>query len=200
MDASYLQENVILGDFGQSYAFASPPQDYQPGTAYNYTSPELRFEKRVGLEADMWALGCAIFEIRAGCALFESFFQSDLEIVVQTVALLGRLPDPWWSAFDKRSMWFEEDGEPKCKEDQELAGFAVTASKSSIREQLRLIGVGDELSVADGPMIERAGDSLPEEEVALLGDLLEKLLKYRPEERIKTEEVIEHPWFIVCSG
>ena len=100
---------------------------------FNYVSPEARFEERAGLEADVWALGCAIFEIRAGRPLFESFFSSDADILKQTVGLLGRLPDPRWSVFEERIAWFEEDGEPKSVEDQERAGVLLKASKSSSR-------------------------------------------------------------------
>jgi serine/threonine-protein kinase SRPK3 len=65
-NAELLQESIVVGDFGQSYIVASPPSSYKPGTVLNYQPPEARFERRVGFEADIWALGCAIFEIRAG--------------------------------------------------------------------------------------------------------------------------------------
>ncbi|VDB91690.1 unnamed protein product [Peniophora sp. CBMAI 1063] len=195
-DTSLLQERVILGDFGQSYAISSPPPGYEPGTVFNYISPEARFEGRAGLEADVWALGCAIFEIRAGRPLFESFFGDDTDIMKQTVGMLGRLPDPWWAKFEGREAWFEENGEPKSIEEQERAGVFIKASKSSIRDQLREIGTQDDPPPGDdGRMIERTGVTLPEREVELLGDLLERMLRYRPEERIKMDEVIKHPWF-----
>ncbi|THH03801.1 hypothetical protein EW145_g5996 [Phellinidium pouzarii] len=199
-DASFLQENVILSDFGQSYAVSSPPKDYEPATVFNYLSPEARFEGRASFEADVWALGCAIFEIRSGRAIFSSFFGSDSDILRQTVGILGRLPDPWWFAFKERAWWFEEDGEPKSTQDQESAGVLLQASKSTIREQLRLIGTQDEApSIYEGSMIEKSGVRLREEEVELLGDLLEKMLKYRPEERIRMHEVIKHPWFALSD-
>lgn len=148
----------------------------------------------------MWALGCTIFEIRAGSALFSSFFGSDADILRQTVEILGRLPDPWWAAFEERVSWFEEDGEPKSAQDQESAGVLLQASKSSIREQLRFIGTQDEAPFTDeGSMIEKSGVRLREEEVEVLGDLLEKMLKYRPEERIGMHEVIEHPYFALSD-
>lgn len=81
----------------------------------NYQLPEARFEGRVGLEADVWALGCVIFEIRAGFALFESFSGSDIDILRQMVETLKRLPDLWWAAFEQRVLWFEEDGQPKSE-------------------------------------------------------------------------------------
>ncbi|TFK51984.1 kinase-like protein [Heliocybe sulcata] len=180
-NASFLQERVVLCDFGQSYTAASPPQGYKPATVFNYLSPEARFEARAGLEADVWALGCAVFEMRAGFPLFESFFGSDEDILTQTVEMLGRLPEPWWGAF---------------VEEQARAGVWLKGAQSGIRERLREIGAQDDApAVGEGKMIEPFGVRLREGEVELLGDLLEKMLKYRPEERIKIDEVIRHPWF-----
>ncbi|KAJ7062005.1 kinase-like domain-containing protein [Mycena amicta] len=194
--ASFLEERILIIDFGQSYAIESPPNDYQPGTVMNYQSPEARFEGRVGLEADVWALGCAIFEIRAGFPLFDSFFGSDIDILRQTVQTLGRLPDPWWGSFTERAQWFDEDGEPKNAHAQEGAGILIQASKSNIRDELRSIGAQDDLPEGvEGSMVEKSGVRLLEEEVELLGDLLDKMLKYRPEERILMREVVGHPWF-----
>jgi serine/threonine protein kinase len=191
-----LQERIVVSDFGQSYLAASPPPSYKPGTSLSYQSPEARFDARAGPEADIWALGCAIFEIRAGAALFESCLGSNVDILRQTVATLGRLPDAWWAAFEQRALWFERDGQPKSEEDQESAGVLLKACRSSIRAKLLEIGELDDLPFGDdGPMIERPGVRLCEEEVGLLGDLLERMLKYQPEERIRIQEVTRHPWF-----
>ncbi|KAJ7682344.1 kinase-like domain-containing protein [Mycena polygramma] len=188
--ASFLQESVAVIDFGQSYAVGNPPADYKPGTVMNYLSPEARFENRAGLEADVWALGCAIFEIRAGFPLFESFFGSDADILRQTIEILRRLPEPWWTSFKERATRLEEDEDPKTVEAQAMS------SKSSIRARLRLIGTEDSpVQDYEGPMMEMSGVRMPEVEVELLSDLLEKLLRYRPEERIGMDEVVEHPWF-----
>ena len=103
-DATLLQESIVVSDFGQPYIIASTPSSYEPGTVLNYQSPEARFEGRVGLEADIWTLGCAIFEIRAGFALFESFLGSNVDILRQMVETVGQLPDPWWAAFERRAL------------------------------------------------------------------------------------------------
>lgn len=194
--ASFLQETTIISDFGQSYVVACPPPSYEPGTVLNYQSPEARFEGRAGFEADIWALGCAIFEIRAGFPLFEPFLGSHVDVLKQMVETLGRLPDPWWGAFEQRARWFGEDGQPKSEQDQERAGVLLTAHKTSIRTKLLEIGEQDDAPFQDeGPMIENTGTRLPEEEIDLLADLLQRMLRYSPEERIRIQDVILHPWF-----
>ena len=194
--ASLLQETTIISDFGQSYVAARPPPSYEPGTAVNYQAPEMHFEGRAGFEADIWTLGCAIFEIRAGFPLFEPFLGSDIDLLRKMVEMLGRLPDPWWGAFKQRAHWFGEDGQPKSEQDQERAGLFLKTSGTSIRAKLLRIGELDAPPSEDeGPMIEHTGVRLPEKEVDLLADLLQKMLKYSPEERIRMQDVIQHPWF-----
>jgi serine/threonine protein kinase len=198
---SHLQEAVTVIDYGQSYAIASPPRDYKPVTRVNYMSPELAFEERICLETDVWSLGCAIFEIRAGRPLFDSFFNSDVYVLVQIVQTLGRLPDPWWGSFeglieDRTPRFREDHGEPKSIKAQERAGHILQPSKSSIGDELRSIGSRDDPPYSDeGPMMEKSGVRLDKDEAELLEDLLRKMLRYRPEERIGMREVVEHPWF-----
>ncbi len=129
--------------------------------------------------------------VRGSRSLIHSY---DTDILKQTVETLGRLPDPWWSSFSERGLWFEEDGEPKSAEVQALAGVLLRSNKSSIRAKLRAIGTEDDRTFVEGPMIEKSGVRLSEEEVELLQDLLERMLRYHPEERIGMREVVDHPW------
>lgn len=71
----------------------------------------------VGSEADIWVLRCAIFEIQVGFALFESFLESDVDILMQMIETLGQPPNPWWAAFKWHMVWFKEDGRPKSEQD-----------------------------------------------------------------------------------
>jgi serine/threonine-protein kinase SRPK3 len=197
-ELSLLQEDVTVIDFGQSYAIAHPLKDYLPGTIINYQLPELRFEGRVGIEADVWALGCAIFEICAGLPLFDSFLGSDMDILRQTVKTLGRLPDSWWNSFKNCSLCFEENECPKSAQDQKLASILLRSSTSPIRAKLCSIGTEDDLPPTnEGSMIEMPGTTLQEEEVKLLENLLDRMLKYYLEERAGLQEIIKHPWFMM---
>ncbi|KAK7055920.1 kinase-like protein [Favolaschia claudopus] len=194
-----LQEGVVIADFGQSY-FRQPPSDYRPGAALHCTAPEILFDNRAGPEADVWSFGCTIFEIRAGSPLFDWLLGSRSALVKLMVRMFGRLPDPWWAAYEDRDRWFQENGEPKLQSvgkghTKRLEPIFV---KLSIVKELRAIGSTENDERTDsglGPMIEPKGVALREEEVQSLGDLLGKMLRYRPQDRITMEEVISHPWF-----
>lgn len=197
LDTPLLEENIVISDFGQSYIAAATPPSYEPATLLNYISPDARFENRAGFEADIWSLACAMFEIRAGFPLFESFLGSDADILRQTVELLGRLPDPWWDTFEERSRWFGEDGRAKPEDEKKRAGVGLVAESTSIRELLLNVGRNvDPPHSYEGRMLETYDTSMPGQEVDLLGDLLRKMLKYKPEDRICLREVLSHPWFV----
>lgn len=146
------------------------------------------------MPSDIWALACAIFEIRAGFPLFEAFLGGDDEICKEIVTTLGKLPEPWWGAFENHHLWFDEDGKPKAQEFQQ---GLLPAKKTSIKQKLASIGNQDvPLATGnDGTMMELPGSRLEQNEIQLLGDLLEKMLRYRPQDRIKISEVVSHPWF-----
>ncbi|KAF5383682.1 hypothetical protein D9615_003640 [Tricholomella constricta] len=189
-----LQEDSLLIDFGQSFSKFHPPTGYEPATVPHYLSPEARFEGRIGLPSDVWALACTIFQIRAGFPLFEAFLGGNDEVLKEIVATLGKLPEPWWGTFKNRHLWFDEDGKPKAPELQQVL---LPAEKTSIQQQLASIGSQDEPPATgyDGAMMERLGTRLDKVEIQLLGDLLEKMLRYRPQDRIEMSEVVGHPWF-----
>ncbi|KAG6864085.1 hypothetical protein C0991_000262, partial [Blastosporella zonata] len=187
-------ENILLIDFGQSFRGPQPPEGYHPATAPHYQPPESRFDGRINMSSDIWALACTIFQIRAGFPLFESFFGTDDDVLKEMVATLGKLPETWWHLFENRHLWFDEDGNPKP---QELQETLVLVEKTSIKQ--KLVGIGSQdvppENGTDGPMIERTGTRLGDIEIELLGDLLGKMLRYRPEDRISIREVASHPWF-----
>jgi hypothetical protein len=69
--------------------------------------------------------------------------------------------------------------------------------KTPIKQQLASVGYYDNsapMRVGD-PMVEPFGTGLDEVEIELLGDLLEKMMRYRPEDRMEVSEVVAHPWF-----
>ncbi|KAG6847096.1 hypothetical protein H0H93_010109 [Arthromyces matolae] len=190
----YLQEEVMLIDFGQAFYGVRPPKGYKPATLPSYQPPECHFNGKMTMSFDIWALGCTIFQIRAGSPLFETFFQEEEEVLRQIVSTLGKPPESWWHLYIDRHLWFDEDGNPKP---HELQQGLVLAEKTSIKQKLSEIGVQDvpPEDGTDGSMFETPGVRMDEVEIKLLGDLLEKMVRYRPEDRININEVASHPWF-----
>ncbi|TDL22816.1 kinase-like protein [Rickenella mellea] len=193
---SLLKEDIFLIDFGQSFFADRPPPDNIPATPLQYLSPEAFFDLKLSFASDVWALACTIFEIRAGSPLFDPFFSSGTVILKQVVETLGRFPDPRWSAWEERLVWFDEAGAPKPDDEEEEEETLLPAVQSSLHHKLSEIGEQDDAPHAyEGKMIEEVGTHLDEAEVNLLADLLEKMLRYNPQDRISMSEVVQHPWF-----
>jgi serine/threonine-protein kinase SRPK3 len=189
-----LQKDILVIDFGQSFSALSPPIGYVPATIPHFQSPEAHFAEQISSPSDIWSLACTMFEICAGFPLFETFLGGYDEALTEIVATFGKLPEPWWDAFENRNLWFDEDGNTKAPDLQQVL---VPVEASSIREKLSSIGQQEEglLTGYDGPMMAALGTRLDKAEAQLLADLLEKMLRYQPQDRIRISEVAAHPWF-----
>lgn len=88
----------------------NPPEDL--GITASFPAPELFFDTIVGVECDLWAVACTIYEIRTGSPPFENLVDDDDDVIMQMVPLLGKLPEPRWSSWKARGQWYEEDGTP----------------------------------------------------------------------------------------
>ncbi|KAK9328523.1 kinase-like domain-containing protein [Lipomyces starkeyi] len=94
----------------------------------SYFAPEVVFEGKASVWSDNWALGCTIFEIRAGFQLFESFFDDPDDVIWQMVQTLGKLPEPWWSSWERGHNYFDESGKPKI-----FIGLTIVPCLKTIR-------------------------------------------------------------------
>ncbi len=106
VDTRWISENILVIDFGQSFFCTQPPTN-GVGTPTAYCAPELIFDNNASIWSDAWALGCTIFEIRAGISLFTSFFGGPDEILRQMVQTFGRLPEPCWDRWGYRHPLFQ---------------------------------------------------------------------------------------------
>ena len=129
-NSAFLQENIVLIDFGQSFPFHSPPTDYEPATAPEYMSLEAHFKGRIGPPADVWSLACMIFQICAGFPLFESYLGGMQSVLKEIVVTLRKMPDLWWGVFKNHHLWFDKKGNPKVP---------GSAEKTSIKQELASI-------------------------------------------------------------
>ncbi|KAM3416346.1 hypothetical protein BST61_g7950 [Cercospora zeina] len=192
--AKFLTTDVCLMDFGEAFQFEEPVESEDIGIPFMYRAPETIFESKYDRFSEIWALACVLFEVRAGNSLFTSIMGGADEIIQQMVQTKGKLPDPWWKRWDKRTMCFGEDGRPL---DNWPEG-RVLAVQYPLEEMIGDIGSeDDEPAIAAGPaseMLERSWTKVDMCERKAMRDLLDGMLQWQPEERLSLEQIRKHRW------
>ena len=102
---------ILLSDFGSSYY----PNKTRRNNAYtlpHLVPPEIFFldenkvEDNLSFPSEIWTLGCTIFEIIGSWGPFSTLGGGILQ---DQVSVLGKLPEPWWSQWESRAEFFNED-------------------------------------------------------------------------------------------
>lgn len=180
----YLTDKICVVDFGESFPVSSPPADL--GIPENYLPPEVLLdqENAVSQACDVWALGCTLFEIRQQLALFYMIFDRE-ELLAEIVRFFGKPPKEWWDKWETRGEFFDEKGTwIQCGDDEE---WSLEATLSKPTETF--------LPGADNKQEAQKSLITPKAEQELMADLLYKLFRYEPENRLPAEEVLAHQWF-----
>ncbi|TVY89779.1 Serine/threonine-protein kinase, partial [Lachnellula willkommii] len=202
---SFITDKACVIDFGESFDISEPPQVI--GIPQIYCSPEYTIDKVVGVGSDIWALGCTLFEIRTGRKLFDTFDDDQDEYLCKMVMMLGKLPEPWWSTtWEARKLFFEDnvDGD----------GCVVEIRRELLQPDAGDGEVGFEASVVKVPELRSIKDAIipglfyenrygpggvrhdiSQEETNLFSDLLIKIFRYNPKERLTASQVVDHAWF-----
>jgi serine/threonine protein kinase len=203
---SHVTGDILLADFGLAFKLtdAAPPI---AGTPPAYAAPELLLPAAVASAtgtpgspeasaaapaaavapaaskaADVWALACVIFELRAAVPLFHPFSGVPEHTLRQQVQVLGRLPRRWWRVWAKSLAYYDDSGVPyRHRPVWPLSvlypmhgGIAYIGTRSSVPA----------LSGAEADEFE---------------DLLARLLKYEPAERCAAADILRHVWFRVLT-
>ncbi|KAF2217660.1 hypothetical protein CERZMDRAFT_108335 [Cercospora zeae-maydis SCOH1-5] len=165
----YQHFDVCLVDFGEAFQFEEPVKSEDIGIPFMYRAPETIFESKYDRFSEIWALA-------------------------SNGAMKGKLPDPWWKRWDKRTMCFGEDGRPL---DNWPEG-RVLAVQYPLEEMIGDIGSeDDESAIASGPaseMLERSWTKVDMYERKAMRDLLDGMLQWQPEERLSLEQIRKHRW------
>ncbi|RDL35771.1 uncharacterized protein BP5553_06383 [Venustampulla echinocandica] len=193
INPQYLTDQICIIDFGESYDSSAPPQEL--GIPLSYCAPEIIFHNPAGPASDIWALACTLYEIRSCKQVLYAGFGEEDDVLLQMVQLFGKLPEPWWSSWEKRHLWFNEEGIP----DKLLDNGMPAANRHTLEEFLaeghHYTYFADGLfSGGDG---EKKSFTLPTDEIKDFVDLLGQMFKYRPNERITAEVAATHPWLQV---
>lgn len=183
IDSRYITDQICIIDFGESYELSSPPEYL--GIPEGYRSPELIFDNTIGMASDVWALACTLYETRAGSPLFENFFGTESEIIRQIETVFGTLPEPW------KTSWAEQCGK-SCEEGE--ANDTPTDKAPFVKGQVMKKYLGEGYNFVDQTTWQMTGYTIPETEIEVLADLLERMMGYAPDDRMSAKSALEHPW------
>ncbi|KAG6833107.1 hypothetical protein H0H87_011215 [Tephrocybe sp. NHM501043] len=108
---------IKIADFGESFLAINPAKP-SLHTPISFAAPEIIFQDSITTMVDVWSLACLIYEVLGNHRLLESFFVDCDEIIIEMVRTFGKLPDRWWSQWEMRDTFFEEDATFKPSGDQ----------------------------------------------------------------------------------
>jgi serine/threonine-protein kinase SRPK3 len=102
---------VSICDFGESFLWDVKPVVTQLNTPCVYAAPEIMFHDHVSPAVDVWALAVLIHMVLSrGIFLFDSYYGIKQEVLREMVLTLGKLPDRWWTQWEDRAQYFDENG------------------------------------------------------------------------------------------
>lgn len=167
---------IQIVDYGE--AFFSTGQSIAgkcPNTPVWYAAPEILFQDLVGPSSDIWALACVLYNLLGNHKLFKSYDGVRDEVLVEMVRTFGKLPDRWWSRWEKRPDYFAEDGTF-----QPTSGFNEAMKKPmDLKARLEDLVRGSR------------EDLLKPEEMVAFEKILRGMLRFEPKERISANEVTQ---------
>ncbi|KAK6951627.1 hypothetical protein Daesc_006149 [Daldinia eschscholtzii] len=214
-------KSITIIDFGESFFTKDPPKS--TGIPDSYAAPEVLLEGigNLGTHTDIWSLACTLFEVRTGSKLVEDqlcggFSDSLGEIEFYLGPLPSRYRMPYdtmhssippasllgsggpESQLDIQDYTPEEQLQPDAPDkDYFEEARAELREKSGYQDIFQAV-LGQErtlycnVNTAEKPEVIKY--RYPQKDVLGLADLLKKMLKYDPKDRIGINSVVSHYW------
>jgi len=171
------EPHILICDFGGAWLSDIETREYLC-TPEPYRAPEGYYSnKQIGKSADIWALGCTLFEILGDECLYQGgrYICDKDTIIAEMVSALGALPEPWWESWEGKGKYFHEDGSWNTNLEH------VYGESKPLLQRIQDFGRKDD-------------PELTAEETTSLGNMLSVMFIYDPEKRAKLEEVVESDW------
>ncbi|KAI0903385.1 kinase-like protein [Ustulina deusta] len=215
-------DNVAIVDFGEAFEITSPPSSL--GIPDSYASPEVAYGGApLGKESDVWSLALTLMEVRTGIQLGDSLnsplnrmerFAGPIPPPYRSIAAE--------ELYQRQLLEFDADSHEEMAKLQPLSEKMLKSTLSLTElvgvwsqaegelNSLSPNGIEDELGrelweIVLVPEEENIGGEkgairmrpyrIPKREVTILADLLPRMLKYQPSDRLSISSVLEHPWF-----
>ena len=176
-DVALSEARILLSDFGESY-MPSTHDRYYSRTPILLAPPEARFQPGAPLSfsADVWSLACAVWAVLSRGFLFRGWFPSPDAVTREHVNVLGKLPPEWWTQWQRRHVWFNDQGEP-IVDAEDAMPLAVRFERS-----------------VQAPRREYGMEVMEAAEAEAFVSMVRSMLAYRPEERATAAEVLQSEW------
>lgn len=213
LDLGLLEPRIALTDLNEAVHTSDDTSYYHTGIHMSYASPEyiLGINQRHTKASDIWALASCFYAMRSGRPLLPPSQSAPEHVALNIQHLMGPLPDHLYTR------------RPEDSEIAQLTDDILATSQLTLKHKLEEIGnwnpwhtmtrderwenlqwyardreidpedpehdLRSRLDVGPPPPAQ-----LSEEEFADLYDLLSRMLRYVPGERLSIEEVLAHPW------
>ncbi|KAH8196142.1 hypothetical protein TruAng_009677 [Truncatella angustata] len=189
-----ITDDIALIDFGESFLIDALKEG--SGIPLAYAAPEILFNQNPGLSTDIWSLACTIYQVRSDEVLLGNSYISGAlftQIVHSIELLLGPLPEVYRGVWNRLPSSRRRDSSPEddngpatCsaktlrihqEEIKSEKGYPQMFSATVGQQRATVVGKTDDTEEITSEWTYSRGESLS------LGDLLQKMLKYSPDER-----------------
>ncbi|KAL2438433.1 hypothetical protein ABEF95_010456 [Exophiala dermatitidis] len=161
------QVHATLIDFEQ--AFLRTDQSLaRVRTPLIFRAPETLLDSTWDLRMDIWSLACTIFELVTGQPPFDNFMPAKAPLVLEWIAMFGDVPEEW----RKQAKVVVAD----CKDDIDGGSLSSWLCET-------YFGSETKAEFAKG-------------DIKRLGDLLTKMMCYLPRDRLSSQDILKHEWFV----
>ncbi|KAJ4490312.1 kinase-like domain-containing protein [Lentinula aciculospora] len=167
-----------LSMFRLSYPEIDRPRHDPFCESFGMRPPEALLDAPQCISSDIWTLGCVLYELITGESLFDPFFQTvelgltpEESHLIQIIEICGEFPKDVAKSGRNACKWFYNDGSLRLN----TTYYPVT-------------------------MKDILHSRVEQSEVAHTADLLESMLRLRPQERLKAVDLLNHPWLDNMDG
>ena len=161
------QIHARLIDFEQGFLHTDQPLA-KVRAPMIFRAPETLLDSKWDLQMDIWSLACTIFELVTGQPPFDNFMPAKAPLVLEWIAMFGDVPEEW----RKQAKVVVGD----CRDDIDGGSLSSWLCQTYFGGERRA--------------------EFAEEDIKRLGDLLTKMMLYRPEARLSAHDILKHEWFV----
>ncbi|KXH37985.1 protein kinase domain-containing protein [Colletotrichum salicis] len=188
-DLELSEARAQIKDFGESWQPELVTR-YELKTPEKYRAPEAMFGKKLQLPisypADVWALGCFIFELYGRMDIFGTYAPGHDGVLATITHCMGKPPATWWNAWEKREKHVDDD----CNYIRN-GKAEIKASEPDTIEARVLNRIPEHRGINTDP---EEKYMVSQEELRDLAAMLQRIFRWEPNDRVTAEELISDPW------